>query len=191
MFRVSSVISRLSQEAGRTHFLPPQCFVYRLPGSCRGRFFRKFLGERPGKRAPGSHASEIIVRPNIESNVRTASSWLSGCVSVGLAVCHFCVVQRARGKWPRWSASSGPNGPSGQHLELLLAGSKRGPEGDVLFICPATFFPGSAARGQGPETRPSVIGACRRGPNSGPISQDSGGNPPNSTLLHGWLTPTT
>ena len=119
MFRVSSVMSRLSQEAGRTHFLPPQCFVYRLPGSCRGRFLRKFLGERSGKRAPGSHASEIIVRPNIESNVRTASSWLPGCVSVGLVVCHFCVVQRARGKWPRWSASSGPNGPSGQHLELL------------------------------------------------------------------------
>ena len=59
-----------------------------------------------------------------------------------------------------------------------------------MFICPATFFPGSAARGQGPETRPSVIGACRRGPNSGPISRYSGGDPRNSTFLHGWLTPT-
>ena len=93
MFRVSSVISRLSTEAGRTHFLPPQCFVYRLPGSCRGRFFRKFLGERPGKRAPGSHASEIIVRPQHREqrpNSIQLAAWL--CVCVGLAGCHFCVV---------------------------------------------------------------------------------------------------
>ena len=93
VFRVSSVISRLSQEAGRTHVLPPQCFVYRLPGSCRGRFFRKFLGERPGKRAPGSHASEIIVRPQHREqrpNSIQLAAWL--CVCVGLAGCHFCVV---------------------------------------------------------------------------------------------------
>ena len=93
MFRVSSVMSRLSQEAGRTHFLPPQCFVYRIPGSCRGRFLRKFLGERSGKGAPGSYASEIIVRPQHREqrpNSFQLAAWL--CVCVGLAGCHFCVV---------------------------------------------------------------------------------------------------
>ena len=191
VFRVSSVISRLSTEAGRTHFLPPQCFVYRLPGSCRGRFLRKFLGERSGKRAPGSHASEIIVRPQHREqrpNSIQLAAWLCVCRLGCLSLLRRPksarqVAKMERIEWSKW--------PFRTALGTPLAGSKSGPEGDVLFICPATFFPGSAARGQGPETRPSVIGACRRGPNSGPISQDSGGNPPNSTLLHGWLTPTT
>ena len=191
VFRVSSVMSRLSQEAGRTHFLPPQCFVYRLPGSCRGRFLRKFLGERSGKRAPGSHASEIIVRPQHREqrpNSIQLAAWLCVCRLGCLSLLRRTksarqVAKIERIEWSKW--------PFRTALGTPLAGSKSGPEGDVLFICPATFFPGSAARGQGPETRPSVIGACRRGPNSGPISQDSGGNPPNSTLLHGWLTPTT
>ena len=92
VFRVSSVMSRLSQEAGRTHFLPPQYFVYRIPGSCRGRFLRKFLGERSGKRASGSHASEIIMRPEHREqrpNSFQLAAWL--CVFV-LAGYHFCVV---------------------------------------------------------------------------------------------------
>ena len=118
VFRVSSVISRLSTEAGRTHFLPPQCFVYRIPGSCRGRFLRKFLGERSGKRAPGSHASEIIVRPQHREqrpNSFQLAAWLCVCRLGWLSL-----LRRPKSaRWPRWSASSGPNGPSGQHLELL------------------------------------------------------------------------
>ena len=178
MFRVSSVISRLSTEAGRTHFLPPQCFVYRIPGSCRGRFLRKFLGERPGKRAPGSHASEIIVRPQHREqrpNSIQLGAWLCvcrlGCLSfLRRPKSARQVAKIERIEWSKW--------PFRTALGTPLAGSKSGPEGDVLFICPATFFPGSAARGQGPETRPSVIGACRRGPNSGPISQTLGRTPP-------------
>ena len=152
------------------------------------RTFSRLPFRRRVLTVPGRELREVTHRkslcgPNIESNVRTASSWLPGCVSVSawLAVTFASSKERAASGQDR-AHRVVQIALSGQHLELLLAGSKRGPEGDVLFICPATFFPGSAARGQGPETRPSVIGACRRGPNSGPISQDSGGEPPPTAL---------
>ena len=110
VFRVSSVMSRLSQEAGRTHFLPPQCFVYRLPGSCRGRFLRKFLGERPGKRAPGSHASEIIVRPQHREqrpNSIQLAAWLCVCRLGCLSLLRRTksarqVAKMERIEWSKW-----------------------------------------------------------------------------------------
>ena len=154
VFRVSSVISRLSQEAGRTHVLPPQCFVYRLPGSCRGRFFRKFLGERPGKRAPGSHASEIIVRPQHREqrpNSIQLAAWLCVCRLGCLSLLRRTksarqVAKMERIEWSKW--------PFRTALGTPLAGSKSGPEGDVLFICPATFSqevrPAARARKLGP-----------------------------------------
>ena len=83
------------------------------------------------------------------------------------------------------------NVPSGQHLGPPLAGFQKW-SGRALFLhLSGDFFPRSAALILGPQTGPSCIGPCRRGPNSGPISRDSGGDPPNSTFLHGWLTPTT
>ena len=154
VFRVSSVMSRLSKEAGRTHFLPPQCFVYRIPGSCRGRFLRKFLGERPGKRAPGSHASEIIVRPQHREqrpNSIQLGAWLCvcrlGCLSLlrrPKSARQVAKIERI--EWSRW--------PFRTALGTPLAGSKGGPEGGVLFICPATFSqevrPAARARKLGP-----------------------------------------
>ena len=191
VFRVSSVISRLSTEAGRTHFLPPQCFVYRIPGSCRGRFLRKFLGERSGKGAPGSHASEIIVRPQHREqrpNSIQLGAWLCVCRLGCLSLLRRTksarqVAKMERIEWSKW--------PFRTALGIPLAGFQEWSGRGRFVHLSGDFFPGSAARGQGPQTGPSVIGASRRGPNSGPISEDSGGNPPNSTLLHGWLTPTT
>ena len=79
----------------------------------------------------------------------------------------------------------------------LWRASKSGPGEHFFSICRALFlqlsgdfFPRSAALILGPQTGPSFKGPCRRGPNSGPISRDSGGDPRNSTFLHGWLTPT-
>ena len=79
----------------------------------------------------------------------------------------------------------------------LWRASKSGPREHFFSICRALFlhlsgdfFPRSAALILGPQTGPSFKGPCRRGPNSGPISRDSGGDPRNSTFLHGWLTPT-
>ena len=66
----------------------------------------------------------------------------------------------------------------------LWRASKSGPGEHFFSICRALFlqlsgdfFPRSAALILGPQTGPSFKGPCRRGPNSGPISQDSGGNP--------------
>ena len=89
------------------------------------------------------------------------------------------------------------NVPSGQHLGPPLAGFQKWSGRALFSICRALFlqlsgdfFPRSAALILGPQTGPSFKGPCRRGPNSGPISRDSGGDPRNSTFLHGWLTPT-
>ena len=67
----------------------------------------------------------------------------------------------------------------------LWRASKSGPGEHFFSICRALFlqlsgdfFPRSAALILGPQTGPSFKGPCRRGPNSGPISKDSGGNPP-------------
>ena len=130
VFRVSSVMSRLSQEAGRTHVLPPQCFVYRLPGSCRGRFFRKFLGERPGKRAPGSHASEIIVRPQHREqrpNSIQLAAWLCVCRLGCLSLLRRTksarqVAKMERIEWSKWPFRTALGTPFGGFQE----GSGRG-----------------------------------------------------------------
>ena len=191
--RVSNLLCHFSSFDGSGPRTLPATAVLRLSNS--GLLSRtvppEVLRERSWKGAPGSYVSEIIVRPQHREQLPNSfqlGAWLCVC---RLGCLLFLrrpksarqVAKIERIEWSKW--------PFRTALGTPLAGSKSGPEGDVLFICPATFFPGSAARGQGPETRPSVIGACRRGPNSGPTSQDSGGNPPNSTLLHGWLTPTT
>ena len=66
----------------------------------------------------------------------------------------------------------------------LWRASKSGPGEHFFSICRALFlqlsgdfFPRSAALILGPQTGPSFKGPCRRGPNSGPISRDSGGTP--------------